>query len=308
MFISYFDALHESANNLASDFAYLENKGVDGIRILPNWWRYSGEYPGPDGFFYAQDTLIAPDGSLRSAPLTKLLKVLDLAKQWGLIVDLSFSAESVGYCPADNCHGGGGHADISSLNLAPLRNGLVALATVLSRAGSAYKHVFFDLQNESDKRSNGPRDRRPLADYPLDVRSIVQAVHAVAPHIIVTASMSGDSSTTAAKRFADNAWLGAIAWHERRDSAWWNNTSRWVTELRAQGLPVYLQEPAPSDHSAWTPSGIKASLLSAYNSGAAAWCFHTRRSFHLSDKSLRLHLLPADADFLDALTGVLPDR
>ncbi len=63
--------------------------------------------------------------------------MLNLAKQWGLIVDLSFSAESVGYCPADNCHGGDGYTDVSSLNLAPLRNGLVALATVLSNAGSA---------------------------------------------------------------------------------------------------------------------------------------------------------------------------
>ncbi len=136
----------------------------------------------------------------------------------------------------------------------------------------------------------------------------MQAVHAVDWHIIVTASMSGSASTTAAKNFAGSAWLGTIAWHERRVSAWWNNTSTWVSELRAQGLPVYLQEPAPSDHVVWTPSGIKASLLSAYSSGAAAWCFHTRRSFHLSDKSLQLHLLPADVDFLNALTGVLPDR
>jgi hypothetical protein len=38
VFVSYFDAMDVSATNLHSDFAYLRSKGVDGVRIFPNWW------------------------------------------------------------------------------------------------------------------------------------------------------------------------------------------------------------------------------------------------------------------------------
>ena len=39
VFVSYFDAMHVSSGNLHSDFAYLKGKGVDGVRIFPNWMR-----------------------------------------------------------------------------------------------------------------------------------------------------------------------------------------------------------------------------------------------------------------------------
>jgi hypothetical protein len=308
VFISHFDAPRESTSNLISDFQYFKSKGVDGIRIFPNWWRYVTEYQaGYNEVYYPQDTLIDPDGNLRSATLTKLLEVLNLAKQWNLIVDLSFSAETVGYCPQDNCHAG--DPDISSLNLVRFRNGLVALATVLSNAGSAYKHVFFDIQNEANKLENGPRYRRPFVNYALDVRSIVQAIHAVDWHIIVTCSVSGDYETWETKPFAGTAWLDAIAWHEKRQTSWWESTGGWVGELLQQGLPVYLQEPAPQEtNGVWTREGIGHNVRNAYDNAAAAWCFHTRTSFHLSDNSLMLHLSPEEAGFLDDLPGWVPGR
>lgn len=305
VFISYFDALHESTPNLISDFQYLKSKGIDGIRIFPNWWRYTSEYYPNTPFYFAQDTLIAPDGNLRSGPLTKLLEVLNLAKSWGLIVDLSFSAETVRDCPADNC------LSInydSTLDLTPLRDGVVALATVLSNAGSAYKHVFFDIQNESDKPSNGPRDKRPLTAYPLDVRGIVQAIHAVDWHIIVTASLSGDTLTSDARSFAGSSWLDAIAWHEKRRANWWDYTHDRVVELLGQGIPVYLQEPEPYGDDDWQLEGIKTNVSNAYYSAAAAWCFHTRMGYYLTGSTLQSHLKPDEVSFLNALKDRLPDR
>jgi hypothetical protein len=305
VFVSYFDALHASTLALNSDFSYLKSKGVDGIRILPNWWRYASTYPSSGGMYFAQDTLIAPDGGLRSGPLTKLLDVLNLAKRWGLIVDLSFSAETVRECPADNCLS---TKHDSTLDLARFRDGLVALAKALNGAGSGYTHVFFDIQNESDKPSNGPRDKRPLASYPLEVKGIVQAIHAVDRRMIVTASLSGGTTTADAKRFAGAASLDIVAWHEPRDPTWWNDTAARVSELRDQGIPVYLQEPEPAGDRAWTLAGIKANVSNAYDAGAAAWCFHTRTGFYLTGSNLQSHLSPDEVSFLDSLRNLMPDR
>jgi hypothetical protein len=309
VFISHFDALRESSSNLSSDFRYLKSKGVDGIRIFPNWWRYAGEYDGINSeLYFAQDTLIDPSGNLRSGPLTKLLEVLTLAKQWGLIVDLSFSAETVGDCPADNCRKGDSWLDISSLDMAEFRSGLAALATVLSNGGSAYKHVFFDIQNESDKNTNGPTNKRPLINYVTAVKNAVLAIHGIDPHIIVTASVSGDTLTSATKTFASGSSLDLIAWHEKRRSSWWSYTTTRVGELLSAGVPVYLQEPEPFGDDDWTLAGIKQNVSAAYSSGAAAWCFHTRSGFHLSDAGLESHLATAEKSFLDALVAELEDR
>jgi len=54
-FISYFDGL--DAANPVSDFQFLRARGVDGVRIFPNWWTTAGST-------FAGDTLIRPDGSL----------------------------------------------------------------------------------------------------------------------------------------------------------------------------------------------------------------------------------------------------
>lgn len=43
VFVSYLDAMDVSSTNLHSDFAYLKSKGVDGVRIMPNWWNVAGD-------------------------------------------------------------------------------------------------------------------------------------------------------------------------------------------------------------------------------------------------------------------------
>jgi hypothetical protein len=308
VFVSYFDALRASPGTLRSDFAYLKDKGVDGVRVFPNWWRYDGEYARGGTFYYAQDTLMAPDGSLREGPLSRLLDVLDAAREHGLVVDISFSAESVAHCPADNCRGGPGYPDISSLDLARLRDGLAALARVLARTGSAHRHVIVDIQNESDKDTNGPIDRRPLSDDPGAVRTLVNAIHHVDPQLVVTASLGGGAQAPSVIRFTRAGGLDALAWHEPRETRWWDATAARVAALRGAGLPVYLQEPEPRGDAHWTREGITANVVSAFNSGAAAWCFHTRAGFHLGARSLQSQLAPDEAAFLDTLKDVLPDR
>ena len=308
MFVSYFDALRASPGTLRSDLAYLKEKGVDGVRVFPNWWRYDGEYSQDRPYYFAQDTLMAPDGSLRRGPLSRFLDVLDVAGQNGLAVDVSFSAESVGSCPADDCRGGPGYADISSLDLAHLRVGLAACARVLTGPGSAHRHVLVDIQNESDKDTNGPIDRRPLSNDPGAVRALADTIHAVDPRLLVTASLGGATPASSAIRFASAAGLDVLAWHEPRETRWWDFTAARLAALRGSGFPAYLQEPEPHGDADWTRQGITANVVSAFNSGAAAWCLHTRAGFHLGDRSLQSQLAPDEAAFLDGLKGVLPDR
>jgi hypothetical protein len=305
VFVSMFDALRESDANLASDFQYLHSKGVEGIRVFPNWWRRTADYGGGT-VYYPQDSLMDPQGNLRSAPLTKLLNVLTLAKQNSLFVDLSFSAETVAHCPYDNCVQAA--PDISSLTYAELQTGLVALATILSNGGSAYKHVFIDVQNECDKDTNGPSDKRPFVNYTNEIRSIVQAIHAVDWHIIVTASFTGVMSPADAAWHASDKWLDVTTWHQKRQDYWWTYTTGQLPALLGADKPVYLQEPAPSPENQWTTAGVLDDVLAAHDAGAAAWCFHTRKSFHLSDGSLYNHLTDGEKAVLDGLIAKLPDR
>src|SRR5262245_47926296 len=103
---------------LDSDFSFLVSRGIDGVRIFANW----------------RDTLMDNAGNLRPAELDRLKAILTKAKQHGLLVDLSFSCETV-----------------PGLDFAHYRDAIGATTNQL--AGDAYRHVFFDLQNESTKNS-----------------------------------------------------------------------------------------------------------------------------------------------------------
>lgn len=294
--VSYFDAFDVSNANLASDFAALKSRGVDGVRIFPNWWGLNSPYPST--MYYAQDTLIDTDGNLRSGALDKFLDILDIAKSEGLLVDVTFSAETVGYCPIGDCDES---QQIGSLTKAELIAALEELTDILADAGSAYKHVFFDVQNEVDVV--GPSDG-PLDD--TDVDEVAEAVHAIDPYRIVTVSLSGGTSAEDAAVFANWAEVDVATWHEERVSSWWDSTDDWVADMRATtGKPVYLQEPAAYGEVVWTLPGISANVQAAKSSGASAWCFHTRSSFYLNGTSLWSSLASDEEDFLDDLATLL---
>jgi len=297
VFVSFFDAFDESNTNLASDFSALKSAGVDGIRIFPNWWTLNQPYPTT--FYYAQDTLIDTSGNLRSGTLSKLLDILDIAKNAGLVVDVSFSAESVGYCPGNNCEAF--NPNIGGLTKSELQGALEDLTYTLASYGSAYKHVLFDIQNEANEV--GPSDGLLSATA---VDEITEAIHAIDADRIVTVSWSGSDSPGDAADFAVDAEVDVATWHETRQYQWWNSTESWVGTMRSHtSKPVYLQEPEPSGDSDWTLAGIEANVQAAKEAGAAAWCFHTRASFYLNGTSLMSSLNSNEQDFLDDLSTVL---
>ena len=100
-FVSYFDGMR--ATDYDGDFAFLKDQaGFDGVRIFPNWWTYSGSPTNCPAA--ATDTLFDASGNVRgdngdvlapSGRLLRLIQVLRAAQKYRLIVDLSFTRETV---------------------------------------------------------------------------------------------------------------------------------------------------------------------------------------------------------------------
>jgi hypothetical protein len=158
IFVSYCDALDSAAP--LSDLDYFKTV-VDGVRIMPNWWA-----DGCNGSTLTRvpsaTSLFTSSGGINEGRWTQLDGFLNAAGDRGLLVDLTFTRETV--------------PGLSKQAYEAL------IADVAGRIAGLYPHVFFDLQNEWDH----PDDR---ADD-IDVRRFARAVRLVDPHRKVTASGS----------------------------------------------------------------------------------------------------------------------
>lgn len=282
LFVSYFDALRRAnhggtnAGDLDTDFTYIKSRGFDGIRIFPNWFHYeSGARADDDGLFTSR-------GAIRAEAWPVFLRVLERAAANGLLVDVSFSRETI--------------SDLSNEHYgAQLRSVTAALA-------SNYPNVLFDLQNEF-----------PIHMSTRDMQTLMTSyVRPADPHRLVTASLDSGSipDPTQAGRLAAELGLTVVAYHDARD------VETWFTEAHAKAviaalknglgpfeLPIYLQEPVPvatlcpprCDPRDWdnAPLHAREAAGAARRFGAAAWTFHTRSTFDLADRTFRARL---DAD------------
>ncbi|HEX5475390.1 MAG TPA: hypothetical protein VFX12_12065 [Vicinamibacterales bacterium] len=293
VFVSYFDAMDVSSTNLHSDFQYLKARHVDGIRIFPNWWDVRQDvwnaYPYPT-YYFSPRTLFASNGTVQSGPLSTFLNVLSIAKSEGLLVDVSFSAESV-----------------SGLSFSEDASAIGSITTTLANGGSAYKHVLFDLQNEYNE--NGPGGPALTDSQVLSIRNTVKSYD---PDRIVTASISHSDPPGSAASHEASAGVDAIAWHEYRDNGFWTRLAGDIHSIQTAepDPPIYLQEPARlendgnDNNTAWlTAAGFGADVRSAYVNGAAAWCFHTGGSFHMDGSKLQSKLQPVETTFLTCLNS-----
>ena len=241
-FISYFGAM--GAGNVTADLRLIRSKGFDGIRIWPLL------FTGPQ--------LMNSDGALRQDALTRLLFVLDRARDERLVVDVSFTGEH-----------------IPGLDARHFRDGVLATAAALR----PYDNVLIDIQNE--REIYGPLGR-PLPA--ADVASILAGIKAIHPSRIVTASNSSQVTAEFTANFTSQLGLDVTTYHDPREFNWFEleTIQPMVRTLRAAGRPVYLQEPMPTrDFTfSWYTNHDKAEYFlkaaaSAKLSGAAAWCFHS---------------------------------
>src|SRR5690606_15458924 len=120
----------------------------------------------------------------------------------------------------------------------------------------------------------------------------------------VTLSWTSDSNATNYADFVEDAELDVYAYHLRTD---WEDSGvvgGIVSDLQTSlTLPVYIQETLPTDHGSWDKCDAALSLQAAISQGAAAWNFHTRRSFGLNSTRLFNLLVQDELDVLNALGG-----
>lgn len=256
-FITYFDALDVPDDRIDLDFNNLKNAvHVDGVRILPNWWEQTSRASSPRSF--AGNAVMDWNGNIRGASWDKLVRVLNRARAWGLVVDLSWTADTVG--PV-------GPFGPGSLDFARYKQALGQVTAML--ASPAYNHVLFDLQNESTK--TGPFG---AALSEGQIGELAGHVHSIDPSRIVTASSEGLSSGDARER-ANRTGQDVVSWHEPRSRTWYTSTASDVPALRASGKPAYLQEPPKYEDAGSNANDFLEAARQAKLAGAAAWCYHT---------------------------------
>ena len=287
MFISYFDAMRRSdaaAGNgdLDTDFRFLKSEGFDGIRIFPNWWSYS--CAGDQSVnVHAADTLFTSGTGLRHGKWNLLIQVLDRAAAHGLLVDVSFSRETVA-------------------GLTSVANYQEQIRTVASRLAGGHRHVFFDIQNEFDKSNS----QQHLTES--EVQSIAKAIHEEDPLRLVTASTTAGNSSKAGSIVAyagldfaaTHPPLGAPGanWYDDAVIAAAVNDTR--TAMGAPPRPVHLQETTAfsnfCDPDERDPRHHAAAAERAKANGAAGFTFHTRKTFDLSTSTYVQKLVEANGE------------
>lgn len=317
VFVSYFGALrptglqpnlsnmnalwpgHKAA--LAGHFAYLKSKGVDGIRVFPNWWWSLGN--GCAETVADHNAVIRSDGALNVAAGARLLEVLELARQYGLIVDVTWTIEGV--------------VNVNNAPLSPQAYAS-ALGTITQYMRGNYPNVMFDLENEYN---NGPYCSGWATTKPLfsgaQMGQLAAYLRGIDPARVITASptvfvgspcgLSVPNTAAQYTQYLADAHAGGFnvfAPHDQRCYAgnvpvWPRETQPLVQALRtATGLPIYLQEPDRyTPGSPLTASDFFVAVQGAVNGGAAAWTFHTEGTFKLGARDVAL--APVEVEFLD---------
>jgi hypothetical protein len=291
LFVSYFDAMRRagstppdangfpSGDPLGADFSYFRRHGIDGIRILPNWWRWScPKSPSPD------DALFTVDGALRPATdviWKRFLYVLNKAAEHGLLVDVTFTAETL----KDIQLGEPGGPTLAGYGS--------QIAGVARRLKNAHPHVFLDVHNEY---TNNGVQHDELLSIVADVRNEADGDGDAARLLTASATDPGEAGAAARLAALDIAATHAI--HLDANDVWFRDATvaAAIAATRsalapAAARPIHLQEPkafaaACGDEKAndfdGTPGHYRMAVASAKRQGAAALTFHTRTTFDLA--------------------------
>ena len=314
IFVSYFDAMRArragpctniNDTSLQCDFKYIkEVLRFDGVRIFVNWWKYVdlANPADPGDNWYWNDTLFEYTGNLRPGKLDELKTVLDAAGAAGLVVDLTFTRETVcGVAPrrGNDC------PDDQRMSFANYKTAVLATMSALANESERFSHVVIDLQNEHN-----------LSDRPfqfLDVGRIAElanAIRAVGGPVGQRLGASTGAPTVEVAGEIAAAQLNIAEWHDPRVANWFSATEARVAELRTSlgqygvSVPIFLDEPQRWQDDS-NVEDMKIAAQGAKRAGAAAWTFHTRTAFNLTDLSFRrrLEFDPPQAPAMEQLRG-----
>jgi hypothetical protein len=292
--VSYFDGVRRISDSgattvLDADLDYFVRKGVSGLRVFPNW-----QFPA--------DTLMQCDGTLRPVQLEKLKTFLDRAAEKGLVVDVSFTIDTVKSPQGSPC------LSASAYNTA-LQAATAALA--------GRPNLLFDLQNEHDKNLPPPDAAHPRGWTAKQWEEYLGAtvrrgVKARDPSRLTTVSWTSDAPAATVVSSAQSGGYDVLAYHNRGDG-WEQKTLTHVATLksilarRPPPRPIYLQEPNrfPFDTD---PAHYETAMINARRAGAAAWTFHNsvveqRKPLNGATPFEEL-LEPGERAFLDRLSSI----
>ncbi|MBI2674403.1 MAG: hypothetical protein HYX22_01560 [Candidatus Yanofskybacteria bacterium] len=271
---SYFDAL--DASNLGGDLDYLKSKGIDGIRIFPNWWDFD-----PDSqTFNPGNTLMDVNGNISSSRMSDLLSVLSAAKSRNMIVDVTFARETVpGPCDGDRIP--------NVMCMSEFMEGTESAVRQINSAG--YGNVFFDIQNEFEQFNFSNSD----------LIAIKNRIKSVNSNFIVSASEVGGGSGIAVSTGMD-----IVNTHEPRDN-WPSSVSSVVSSATSTRKPIYLGESARVGDGADSTQEFITAVSDTKRAGGAAWTFHSRANFNLDNSSLQNNYNQIEKDFLDQFLSSL---
>ncbi len=298
VFVSYFDALN--AAHLDSDLTWIAAR-ADGIRVFVNWWDFDDQRRCATRFSDRTVIRTEPDGTVSVSPdrLDRLKAVLAAARARGLVVDVTFSYESVKGLSklagdADGLVCGSSSGIQNQVRLEPYVRAVGDVVRAI--AAPAFDHVFIDVQNEV----NGGWGH--LA--PDEIAALASAVHAAAPGRPVTAS-SFDPDPSRQVAMLQSAGLDILTFHDwPRTKDWPERTGPQVTAFRLAVAkadlerPIFAGEPDRSTYGRGS-SAFSISMHGSEKAGAAAWTLHTRAGFRLVARRFRDGLAPEARHFLD---------
>lgn len=296
---SYFDALDAAA--LDEDLAMLA-RSVDGVRIFASWWDVRADGDCRNAFASRGLIEMTGKGVARARPeaFGRLQHVLRRAREHGLVVDLTFAADTV--------RGASRLAANDQGRVCPppgFENTVdwPAMAEVMGEVAEAlaadeFDHVFLDLQNEAGHDWNRATDD--------DLARLVRAVRARAPKRVISISSYDPDADRQARRVRALK-LSMLNFHDvPRGEGWGARTAGHVRKFRTAlqragvAVPVYAGEPDPDDHGHGTRE-FEQAIRGARDAGAGAWTFHHRDAYRLDDHALARGLDPVSRQVLAAL-------
>jgi len=272
--ISYYGALAAPEEFIQQDFAEFAVAGINWVRVWAMW-----------GFFDQNLSATDLDGQPRQPYFDRLLRLCELAAEQNLIVDVTL------------IHSGERSGQPTMLR--DVEAHLQAVKT-LTTALKPHRNVYIDLANERDLKNK-------LVSFE-DLRRFRDALKAIDPDRLVTASSTGEPDDDEYIGSIQTAGLDFITPHVPRSSASAaKNKDRTIAirkRLKELGLvvPVHYQEPFRRGFTkGWEPTleDFLNDLRGAQEGGAAGWCFHNgdqrdqedgrpRRSFDLRQPEGRL--------------------
>lgn len=276
--ISYYGALGAKETTLLQDLETMREYGFNWFRVWATWTAYNHDV-----------SAVEDDGSPREPYLSRLKRLVELANERRMVVDVTLTR---GTTYRD-------HESNLSRKLPSLEAHRRAVVT-LAEALKPYRNVYFDIANERNVQ-----DER-YVPYP-ELATLREAIKEVDPERLVTASHAGDLTVTEVREYIHTVRVDFLAPHRPRhlDSPVETRakTVEVLDQIRAAGktMPLHYQEPFRRDYDPkqWNPTSndFIRDLLGAQNAGAAGWCFHNgdsrhnperhpRRSFDLREKSL----------------------